>query len=440
MHPRVPCLAFAAALPLRLASLSSPSAATRTSGRRAAPPVAAVLRKPGGADPPSGPPQEPPSELYAPPQPAAPTSVDALYEPPAPEDPTTVDELYSAPAASRTTPVSELYEAPDPAAVAASEAAAGAAAATATATATLPKPAPEPKKSKTSGVAFASGAVSYVCPRCRTAVTPLSEPRCPSCSLRFSVRAGYLDMVAPSGPRRTALLRAFTQSPKQAIFQNPAVSFAYERGWRAQFAAAGFPGVDAEFALLEDFLLGAGDSGPGAVLDLSCGSGLMARKLAASGLFLRVVAVDLSDAMLREALRRAEREGLLFDAVRADITRLPFADGSVPYVHAGAALHCWDRLQDALAEVHRVMAPGGRFLATTFLKGAYFPAFVVEADVDPRLRKLMSSMGDDVQSVSQAYRFFDEEELVWLARVAGFTEISVERRKRCAILRCTKPE
>ena len=40
-------------------------------------------------------------------------------------------------------------------------------------------------------------------------------------------------------------------------------------------------------------------------------------------------------------------------------------------MHAGAALHCWPRLEDGLREIRRVLAPGGRFFATTFLQGAY---------------------------------------------------------------------
>lgn len=36
-------------------------------------------------------------------------------------------------------------------------------------------------------------------------------------------------------------------------------------------------------------------------------------------------------------------------------------------IHAGAAIHCWPNPQAALAEISRVLRPGGVFVASTFL-------------------------------------------------------------------------
>ena len=52
---------------------------------------------------------------------------------------------------------------------------------------------------------------------------------------------------------------------------------------------------------------------------------------------------------------------------RADVGRLPFATGSVDAIHAGAAIHCWPNPQAAMAEISRVLKPGGVFVASTFL-------------------------------------------------------------------------
>lgn len=54
-------------------------------------------------------------------------------------------------------------------------------------------------------------------------------------------------------------------------------------------------------------------------------------------------------------------------AVRGDIGRLPFATGSVDAIHAGAAIHCWPNPQAGMAEISRVLRPGGVFVASTFL-------------------------------------------------------------------------
>lgn len=36
-------------------------------------------------------------------------------------------------------------------------------------------------------------------------------------------------------------------------------------------------------------------------------------------------------------------------------------------IHAGAAIHCWPNPQAAMAEISRVLRPGGVFVASTFL-------------------------------------------------------------------------
>ena len=48
--------------------------------------------------------------------------------------------------------------------------------------------------------------------------------------------------------------------------------------------------------------------------------------------------------------------------------RIPMQNGSVPVLHAGAAMHCWPELDVAISEIYRVLQPnGGRYFATTFL-------------------------------------------------------------------------
>jgi ubiquinone/menaquinone biosynthesis C-methylase UbiE len=91
---------------------------------------------------------------------------------------------------------------------------------------------------------------------------------------------------------------------------------------------------------------------PGSVvLDLSCGSGLMTRRLVKSGLYSRVLAADLSPSMLGETALRFDREGLARPTlVRADASKLPLRSENVDGVHAGAALHCWTKLEEGLQE------------------------------------------------------------------------------------------
>uniref|UniRef100_A0A0E0AV92 Methyltransferase type 11 domain-containing protein n=1 Tax=Oryza glumipatula TaxID=40148 RepID=A0A0E0AV92_9ORYZ len=63
--------------------------------------------------------------------------------------------------------------------------------------------------------------------------------------------------------------------------------------------------------------------------------------------------------------------------VRADISRLPFVSGSIDAVHAAAAIHCWPSPACAVAEISRVLRPGGVFVASTFVADILPPAVPV---------------------------------------------------------------
>ena len=156
-----------------------------------------------------------------------------------------------------------------------------------------------------------------------------------------------------------------------STFETPQVAFAYERGWRDSFKRAGFPGPDEEKRMAQSALLQHARNK--VLLDASCGSGLFTRRFAKSGEYGVVVALDFSAAMLQQARAFAKEEGLLDDEetapvfVRADIARIPFPEGTVGGVHAGAAIHCWPDPRSAVAEIARVLEPGGAFCGTTFL-------------------------------------------------------------------------
>jgi ubiquinone/menaquinone biosynthesis C-methylase UbiE len=94
----------------------------------------------------------------------------------------------------------------------------------------------------------------------------------------------------------------------------------------------------------------------------------MSRKFIQSGKFNRIVSADLSRTMLAETRSRIVSEKLpLPELVRCDSARLPFKDGSFDAIHAGAAMHCWPRLDMSLREIYRVLKPGGVFYTTTIL-------------------------------------------------------------------------
>jgi SAM-dependent methyltransferase len=91
------------------------------------------------------------------------------------------------------------------------------------------------------------------------------------------------------------------------------------------------------------------------ILDLGCGDGQLTQRIASTG--ATVEGVDASPAMVASAQSRG------ISVTEAPAESLPFADGAFDAVFSNAALH-WVRGQDAMmAEVHRILKPGGRFVA-----------------------------------------------------------------------------
>jgi demethylmenaquinone methyltransferase / 2-methoxy-6-polyprenyl-1,4-benzoquinol methylase len=92
------------------------------------------------------------------------------------------------------------------------------------------------------------------------------------------------------------------------------------------------------------------------VLDLGCGTGMLARRVASvSG--ASVIGVDVSDGMLRRARRTV---GDFVGLVQGSAFALPFADRAFTGVVSGFVLRNLDDLPAALAEMARVVRPGGR--------------------------------------------------------------------------------
>lgn len=93
------------------------------------------------------------------------------------------------------------------------------------------------------------------------------------------------------------------------------------------------------------------------VLDVGTGPGLLPEAIAARCPSLSVVGVDLAPEMVARARARcAGATGLRFEL--ADVTALPFAEGSVDLVVSSISLHHWQRPDAGLAEVVRVLRPG----------------------------------------------------------------------------------
>jgi SAM-dependent methyltransferase len=108
----------------------------------------------------------------------------------------------------------------------------------------------------------------------------------------------------------------------------------------------------------------------GTIVDCPCGAGPTFRALQPNR-DVRYVAVDLSPAMLRRARKRARARGLSnIEFLRADATDIPLPSASADLFVSFWGLHCYSAPQRALSEAARILAPSGRLVAATFVRGS----------------------------------------------------------------------
>ena len=104
---------------------------------------------------------------------------------------------------------------------------------------------------------------------------------------------------------------------------------------------------------------------PQALLDLGAGTGRATAELKRRYRRSRVIALDLSPGMLRQAGRH-QRLFRRFGRVCADAARLPLRSASIDVVFSNLMLQWCDPLEEVFAEVRRVLKPQGFFAFSTF--------------------------------------------------------------------------
>jgi demethylmenaquinone methyltransferase / 2-methoxy-6-polyprenyl-1,4-benzoquinol methylase len=156
------------------------------------------------------------------------------------------------------------------------------------------------------------------------------------------------------------------------------------------------------------------------VLDICCGTGDVAvAALRAGG---RVTGLDFSERMLE----RARRKSAEVEWVQGDALALPFEDGSFDAATAGFGVRNLDDLERGLAQLRRVLHPGGRvaILEITRPSGLLAPFYRLWFDgLVPLLGKLLPGGSAYTYLPASVRRFPGPEELAGLLRAAGFEDV-----------------
>jgi ubiquinone/menaquinone biosynthesis C-methylase UbiE len=121
----------------------------------------------------------------------------------------------------------------------------------------------------------------------------------------------------------------------------------------------------------------------GSLLDVGTGPGVLLMELAHRRPRLQLTGIDLSSDMVAAAERNLGAFGDRATARVADVVDLPFPDESFDLIVSSMSLHHWDQPEAAVAELARVLRPGGRVYIYDF-RFAPFDKVTAAARENPR--------------------------------------------------------
>ena len=166
------------------------------------------------------------------------------------------------------------------------------------------------------------------------------------------------------------------------------------------------------------------------VLDIAGGTGdlarAFARKVGDSGV---VLLTDINEAMLRTGRDRLLDEGLALPTTVCDAEKLPYKTGSFDLVSVAFGLRNMTHKDLALAEMCRVLRPGGRLLVLEFSHIAAplkKPYDFYSLKLLPLMGKLIANDADSYRYLAESIRVHpDQAELKAMMKTAGFGHVDV---------------
>jgi demethylmenaquinone methyltransferase/2-methoxy-6-polyprenyl-1,4-benzoquinol methylase len=225
-----------------------------------------------------------------------------------------------------------------------------------------------------------------------------------------STHFGY--QTVDEGEKASRVRGVFDSVASRYDIMNDLMSMGMHRAWKAYTVAVAN--------------LKAGDY----VLDIAGGTGDLARAFARKvGDRGMVVHTDINEAMLRQGRDRLLDEGLILPTGLCDAEALPFKSGSFDLVSVAFGLRNMTHKDKALAEMCRVLKPGGRLLVLEFSK----VAAPLQKPYDWYSFKILPRIGQLIAGDAESYRYLAEsirmhpgqQELKALMKTAGFGHVDV---------------
>jgi demethylmenaquinone methyltransferase/2-methoxy-6-polyprenyl-1,4-benzoquinol methylase len=209
-----------------------------------------------------------------------------------------------------------------------------------------------------------------------------------------------------SDERRSRIRRVFAAIAPRYDLMNDLMSFGIHRLWKRTLVrrCRGIHGI---------------------VVDLAGGTGDVARRLDGGG--RRITVCDPCREMMLRGRRPTDKQ---IRWLAGEAESLPFADNSIDLLTIAFGIRNVTQLSAALAEIHRVLAPGGRFVCLEFSRPhAWLAPFYnfFSWQIIPRLGAAVAQSPIAYQYLVESIRRFPyQHEFAGLIAAAGFADVRFE--------------
>jgi ubiquinone/menaquinone biosynthesis C-methylase UbiE len=176
------------------------------------------------------------------------------------------------------------------------------------------------------------------------------------------------------------------------------------------------------FAPGAEYLIELATPGPGErVLDVACGTGIVARRAALRvGSGGKVVGLDLNEGMLGMASKASSDVRPVIEWRQGDATSMHLPDGAFDVVFCQQGLQFFPDQPTALSEMHRVLTPNGRLALSVLRSVEHNPGYRLLADA------LERHVGPEAGAMMRSpFPLLSGDELRDLITAAGFQDVRI---------------
>ncbi|MCC8144172.1 MAG: bifunctional demethylmenaquinone methyltransferase/2-methoxy-6-polyprenyl-1,4-benzoquinol methylase UbiE [Tannerellaceae bacterium] len=195
---------------------------------------------------------------------------------------------------------------------------------------------------------------------------------------------------------------------------NRIISLGLDKGWRRK-------GI----AFLKPF-------SPQKILDITTGTGDLAISMAKKLRPEQITGADLSEEMMKIGRRKAEEAGYgkVITFEQQDCTALTYPDNSFDAVTAAFGVRNFEQIETGLAEMYRVIKPGGHIMILELSAPGYFPMkqlyTLYTTTILPLVGQLISRQKTAYKYLPESIRVVPQGQVMaGILRKCGFTEVKI---------------